>query len=148
MQASVQGTPQNIRQGKPNNLPTIEYAANRTRILRALTITTIIAMATTFPTNRIVVYAQPPVDVSSLRNYSDWMTLVVTHELTHVFHLDRTRGFFSALQHVFGRNPYTFPAAYEPRWGTGAVAYALKKCAQMELSFWMWHRVFVGWKRL
>lgn len=77
---------------------------------------------TTFPTNRIVVYAQPPVDVSSLRNYSDWMTLVVTHELTHVFHLDRTRGFWSALQHVFGRNPYTFPAAYEPRWMTEGIA--------------------------
>ena len=77
---------------------------------------------TTFPTNRIVVYARPPVDVSALRNYSDWMTLVVTHELTHVFHLDRTRGFWSGLQHVFGRNPYTFPAAYEPRWMTEGIA--------------------------
>src|SRR6478672_10335403 len=70
---------------------------------------------TTFPTNRIVVYAQPPVDESSLRNYGDWMTLVVTHELTHVFHLDRSRGAWAALQRVFGRNPYLFPGAYEPR---------------------------------
>ena len=77
---------------------------------------------TTFPTNRIVVYAQPPVDESSLRNYSDWMTLVVTHELTHVFHLDRSRGAWLALQHVFGRNPYLFPAAYEPRWMSEGIA--------------------------
>ena len=77
---------------------------------------------TTFPTNRIVVYAQPPVDVSVLRNYSDWITLVVTHELTHVFHLDRSRGVWSGLQRVFGRNPYTFPAAYEPRWMTEGIA--------------------------
>ncbi len=77
---------------------------------------------TTFPTNRIVVYALPPVDESSLRNYSDWMTLVVTHELTHVFHLDRSRGAWAALQRVFGRNPYLFPAAYEPRWMSEGIA--------------------------
>ncbi len=77
---------------------------------------------TTFPTNRIVVYAQPPVNVSTLRNYGDWMTLVVTHELAHVFHLDRSRGVWAGLQRVFGRNPYTFPAAYEPRWMSEGIA--------------------------
>ncbi|MFL5562586.1 MAG: hypothetical protein ACJ79K_14025 [Gemmatimonadaceae bacterium] len=77
---------------------------------------------TTFPTNRIVIYAQPPVDEGSLRNYSDWITLVVTHELTHVFQLDRSRGGWAALQHIFGRNPFLFPAAYEPRWMTEGIA--------------------------
>jgi hypothetical protein len=77
---------------------------------------------TTFPTNRIVIYADPPVDEGSLRNYSDWITLVVTHELTHVFQLDRSRGAWAALQHVFGRNPFLFPAAYEPRWMTEGIA--------------------------
>jgi len=77
---------------------------------------------TTFPTNRIVVYAQPPVDESSLRNYNDWMTLVVTHELTHVFHLDRSRGAWLALQRIFGRNPYLFPGGYEPRWMSEGIA--------------------------
>jgi len=77
---------------------------------------------TIFPTNRIVVYAQPPVDDNALRNYSDWMALVVTHELTHVFHLDRSRGAWAALQHVFGRNPFLFPSTYEPRWMTEGIA--------------------------
>lgn len=77
---------------------------------------------TTFPTSRIVVYAQPPVDEPALRNYSDWMALVVTHELTHVFHLDRSRGVWRALQGIFGRNPYLFPAAYEPRWMSEGIA--------------------------
>ena len=77
---------------------------------------------TTFPTNRIVVYAQPPVNVGILRNYGDWMTLVVTHELVHVFHLDRSRGFWAGLQRVFGRNPFAFPAAYEPRWMSEGIA--------------------------
>ena len=72
--------------------------------------------ATAFPTNRIVVYAHPPVDALSLRNYGDWGMLVITHELTHIFHLDRVRGPWRALQHVFGRNPALFPAYYEPSW--------------------------------
>ena len=72
--------------------------------------------ASTFPTNRIVVYAHPPVDALSLRDYGDWGMLVITHELTHVFHLDRVRGPWSALQHVFGRNALLFPAQYEPSW--------------------------------
>lgn len=72
--------------------------------------------ATTFPTNRIVLYAQPPVDEPSLRYYSDWTTLVVTHELTHVFHLDRARGIWRVGQRVFGRAPYLFPNGYAPAW--------------------------------
>jgi hypothetical protein len=45
--------------------------------------------ATPFPSNRIVVFAHPPTDVSGLRSYDDWNSLVITHELTHIFHLDR-----------------------------------------------------------
>lgn len=72
--------------------------------------------ATPFPTNRIVVYAHPPTDASGLRNYADWNALVVTHELTHIFHLDRTRGIWRIGQAIFGRNPLLFPNEYEPRW--------------------------------
>jgi len=48
--------------------------------------------ATPFPSNRIIVYAHPPVSVASLRLYDDWNALVITHELAHIFHLDRTGG--------------------------------------------------------
>ena len=72
--------------------------------------------ATTFPTNRIVVFAHPPTDASGLRNYDDWNALVVTHELTHIFHLDRSRGIWRFGQAIFGRNPLLFPNQYEPRW--------------------------------
>jgi hypothetical protein len=72
--------------------------------------------ATTYPSNRIVVYANPPTDASGLRRYEDWNALVVTHELTHIFHLDRTRGIWRVAQAVFGRNPLLFPNLYEPRW--------------------------------
>ncbi|HEX3158992.1 MAG TPA: hypothetical protein VHQ45_10775 [Gemmatimonadaceae bacterium] len=72
--------------------------------------------ATPFPSNRIVVYAQPPVASASLRFYEDWTTLVVTHELAHIFHLDRSRGWWRAAQYVFGRNPALFPNLYTPAW--------------------------------
>jgi len=72
--------------------------------------------ATPYPTNRIVVYAHPPTDASGLRDYEDWNALVVTHELTHIFHLDRSRGIWRIGQSVFGRNPLLFPNLYEPRW--------------------------------
>ena len=78
--------------------------------------------ATTFPTNRIVVYAHPASDEESLRNYSDWNELVVTHELTHIFHLDRVRGVWALGQSIFGRNPLLFPNSYEPSWVTEGLA--------------------------
>lgn len=78
--------------------------------------------ATPFPTNRIVVFAHPSSDEAALRNYSDWNELVITHELTHIFHLDRVRGIWSAGQKVFGRNPILFPNSYQPSWVTEGLA--------------------------
>jgi len=72
--------------------------------------------ATPFPTNRIVVFAHPPTDASGLRHYDDWNALVLTHELVHVFHLDRVRGIWRVGQAVLGRNPLLFPNAYSPSW--------------------------------
>ena len=78
--------------------------------------------ATPTPTNRIVVYAHPPVDESTLRYYDRWGQLVITHELTHVFHLDRARGVWALGQHLFGRNPVLFPNEYGPAWLTEGLA--------------------------
>jgi hypothetical protein len=57
------------------------------------------------PRKRIVVYARPPVDGFGLTYFDDWMELVVTHELTHVFHLDYTGTLGRLLRAVFGRVP-------------------------------------------
>lgn len=78
--------------------------------------------ATPFPTNRIVIYANPPADESELRFTDDWNAMVITHELTHVFHLDRSRGIWSLAQHVFGRAPGLFPNQYSPSWLTEGLA--------------------------
>ena len=71
--------------------------------------------ATVFPSNRIVIWVHPPIDEVSLRFSDDWLEQVVTHELTHIFHLDRARGMWRLGQWVFGRHPALFPNAHAPR---------------------------------
>lgn len=78
--------------------------------------------AVTFPSNRIVIYARPHVDAASLKFIDDWVDLVVVHELTHIFHLDRTRGLWRLGQYLFGRNPFLFPNAYSPSWLAEGIA--------------------------
>ena len=48
--------------------------------------------------NRIVLFATPPIENVGLRLNEDWLALLVTHELTHIFHLDRTRGIWRVAQ--------------------------------------------------
>jgi hypothetical protein len=78
--------------------------------------------ATPFPSNRIVIFAHPPVDQVALRNYGDWSALVVTHELTHIFHLSRAEGLWKLGRYVLGRHPALFPNAYMPAWVTEGLA--------------------------
>ncbi|HSQ29749.1 MAG TPA: hypothetical protein VLN49_07865, partial [Gemmatimonadaceae bacterium] len=78
--------------------------------------------ATPYPTNRIVVYANPPVSDGLLRYTNDWAQLVITHELTHIFHLDRVRGVWAVGQTIFGRAATLFPNMYSPSWITEGLA--------------------------
>ena len=78
------------------------------------------------PTNRIVVYANPPVTESALRFTDDYLQLLITHELVHIFHLDRVGGVWALLQKVFGRVPMLFVNGYQPRWLTEGLAVSLE----------------------
>jgi len=78
--------------------------------------------ASVFPRNNIVIFARPPVDAAELRSYGDWTALVIQHELTHIFQLDRTRGWWRIAQDIFGRNPALFPETYQPSWVTEGLA--------------------------
>ena len=73
-------------------------------------------LATPLPTNRIVLYAHPPTDVAELSYTTDWLELLVLHELVHIFHLDQSGGVWDVLRHLFGRAPVTFPNALAPDW--------------------------------
>lgn len=78
--------------------------------------------ATPYPSNRIGIYANPTIFESALRFTDDPTDLVVTHELVHIFHLDRVGGIWKVLQMPFGRLPWLFPNSYQPRWLTEGLA--------------------------
>jgi Tol biopolymer transport system component len=77
------------------------------------------------PSNRITIVARPPVDDPGLGYFDDWMELVITHELAHIFHLDRAGPLGRFLRRVFGRVPAPwpfFPGNGVPRWTTEGLA--------------------------
>lgn len=72
-----------------------------------------------FPSNRIVIFAPPPVDGFGLPYMDEWLELVITHELAHVFHEDYVEGLSGAFRAVFGRAPLEwpfFPGSATPGW--------------------------------
>lgn len=79
-------------------------------------------IATPYPSNRIIIYARPPVDEPALRNHGDWNQLVVTHEMLHIFQLDRVDGWWKLAQRIFGRAAPLFPHTYAPNWLLEGVA--------------------------
>jgi hypothetical protein len=79
--------------------------------------------ATPFPSNRIVIYAHPPVEDPALRNYEDWSSLVIAHELTHIFHLDRGRGIWQLGLAIFGTPPSIFATTFQPACASEGLAF-------------------------
>ena len=89
------------------------------------------------PSNRIVIYARPPIDSFGRAYYNDRLENVIVHELTHIFHIDRP-GRYSLLYKPFGRVPspylsfppverlpvpaFTIPARATPRWVREGIA--------------------------
>ena len=69
-----------------------------------------------FPSPRIAVYLTPPAGDPQLGDYDDWLRVVITHELTHAFDLDRTRGIWRLAQDIVGRAPGSFPNEWQPSW--------------------------------
>ena len=48
--------------------------------------------AYTLPYPTVQLYASAPDDMSSLGDYDDWVTELVTHELTHILHMGNVSG--------------------------------------------------------
>jgi Tol biopolymer transport system component len=81
--------------------------------------------ATPFTSNRITVFARPPVAMPSLAYSRDWIELVVAHEVVHIFHLDRAGAVGRAVRAVLGRVPMIwplFPALGTPIWNVEGLA--------------------------
>lgn len=45
-----------------------------------------------------------------------WLRLVITHELTHIVHIEQAGGIYGFGRRVFGRAPFLFPNALQPSW--------------------------------
>lgn len=78
------------------------------------------------PSNRIVIYARPPLEQLSIGFSDEWLELVITHELAHIVHLDLSRNPIGRVaRSVFGRVsaewPF-FPGLGTPRWVTEGLA--------------------------
>jgi len=59
--------------------------------------------ATPLPVNTIVIYVTAPTEASTLNYYDDWNRSILTHELTHILHLDTVEGLPRVARLVFGR---------------------------------------------
>ncbi len=71
--------------------------------------------STPFPFNKTALYLAPP-DEGELLDNSNWLDLLITHELTHTVHLDKVSGMPDSFRQVFGRSPLLFPNLFEPLW--------------------------------
>jgi hypothetical protein len=82
--------------------------------------------ASPFPFNFIGIILSPP-DEGELLQSREWLELVLTHEFTHIVHLDQARGPAGVLRRIFGRylvlpfpfllfSPSGFPNLLEPGW--------------------------------
>ncbi|MFN2421995.1 MAG: M48 family metalloprotease [Gemmatimonadota bacterium] len=78
------------------------------------------AFASVSPYPWIVVYVHPPYDNLDLAEYSDWLEVVLAHEMAHIVHLDQARGLGRFLRQIFGRIPAAgwplFPHVTTPTW--------------------------------
>lgn len=81
-------------------------------------------LATPLPFNFFEIFLSPPDEGELLQN-REWLELVITHEFTHIVHLDKARHAPLFMRRIFGRIlfspvpfliPGAFPNLLEPRW--------------------------------
>ncbi len=74
-------------------------------------------ITTPMPYNLITLYITPPLGEPGFGTiaYDEWMRVLITHEYTHILHLDMVQGGLGGvLQTIFGR--LYFPNSLEPVW--------------------------------
>lgn len=78
--------------------------------------------ASQVPTNRITLLLTSGAGELPLQRFDSWLRVAMVHELSHVFHLDRSHRWWRVLQSVFGRAPGLFPNSYQPSWVVEGIA--------------------------
>jgi Tol biopolymer transport system component len=72
--------------------------------------------ATPLPYPLVNLRAVAPDGSEDFGNYDDWLRLLLTHELTHIVHLEEAHGLVGFGRKVLGRAPFLFPNAATPTW--------------------------------
>jgi hypothetical protein len=70
--------------------------------------------ATSTPFNAVRLFVTAPDDMSPLGDYDDWYLGLMTHEYTHILHVDNTSGIPAIINAVLGKT-YN-PNQIQPRW--------------------------------
>lgn len=70
--------------------------------------------AITIPYNSIHLFITGPTEGSSLDSYDDWLTMLLTHEFTHICHIGKIGGVPWVMRGLFGT--VVSPDEIEPRW--------------------------------
>ncbi|OGQ04389.1 MAG: hypothetical protein A3F82_04415 [Deltaproteobacteria bacterium RIFCSPLOWO2_12_FULL_44_12] len=71
-------------------------------------------LASVLPYNWILLRVVPPEPESSLAMYDDWLKTLITHEYTHILHLDAYGGFWKPVHWILGK--LVAPAGLTPNW--------------------------------
>ncbi|MEM7436720.1 MAG: hypothetical protein AAF436_16320 [Myxococcota bacterium] len=64
--------------------------------------------------NQIRLFASAPNDLSILGDFDDWMTILITHEHTHILHLDKIGGIPAVINEILGK--VWAPNSLQPTW--------------------------------
>ncbi len=76
------------------------------------------------PYNTIRLYATAPDDMSALADHDDWLNELVTHEYTHILHIDNVSGLPALLNKILGKT--AVPNHAQPRWVLEGLAVAME----------------------
>jgi hypothetical protein len=81
-------------------------------------------LAYVLPYPTVNLFVSAPDDMSTLGDYDDWVTELVTHELTHILHMTNISGVPNAVNHVIG--PTLAPNQVQPHWILEGLAVAME----------------------
>jgi hypothetical protein len=70
--------------------------------------------ARVLPRNEIALFVAAPDDMSPFSDYDDWLTTLIAHEHTHVYHLNQIGGIPAIINAIFGKT-YA-PNSAQPTW--------------------------------
>ncbi|HEX2678622.1 MAG TPA: hypothetical protein VHM19_18345, partial [Polyangiales bacterium] len=77
-------------------------------------------IANVLPRDQLHLFASAPDDLSPIADYDDWIATLVTHEHTHILHMDQIGGLPALVNVLLGKS--VAPNSIQPRWFIEGIA--------------------------